>query len=122
MIEHFKKFDGDDKKNLLPLSFSQLSEFAFQRERWALKRLFGYQFPSSPAMERGKAVESGLHLWLTGVNFDEVVERMLAEYDGGGINVAAELLPLKNTQLKLGITHFENIIKFNTIKLSIFLT
>ena len=53
MIEHFKKFDGGGRKDLLPLSFSQLTEFAFHRERWALKRLYGYEFPSSPAMERG---------------------------------------------------------------------
>ena len=42
MIEHFKKFDEGDKKKLLPLSFSHLNEFAFNRERWALKRIFRY--------------------------------------------------------------------------------
>ena len=36
MIEHFKKFDRGDK-SLLPLSFSHLNEFAFYRERWALR-------------------------------------------------------------------------------------
>ena len=80
MIEHFEKFNKGDK-SLLPLSFSQLSEFAFQRERWALKRLFGFEFPSSPAMERGKAVESGLNYWLTAHSFKEAKEKMYAEYD-----------------------------------------
>ena len=46
MIEHFKKFD-DYGKGLLPLSFSHLNEFAFYRERWALRRIFGYEFPTS---------------------------------------------------------------------------
>ena len=52
MIEHFKKFDkkndeGKIIKSLLPLSFSHINEFAFQRDRWALKRIFHYDFPSS---------------------------------------------------------------------------
>ena len=81
MIEHFKKFDGGSRKNLLPLSFSQLTEFAFHRERWALKRLYGYEFPSSPAMERGKAVESGLNMWLNGIDVDDSIKKMQMEYD-----------------------------------------
>ena len=81
MIEHFKKFDGGGKKDLLPLSFSQLTEFAFHRERWALKRLFGYEFPSSPAMIRGTVVESGLNMWLNGIDADESIKKMLSEYD-----------------------------------------
>ena len=81
MIEHFKKFDGGGKKDLLPLSFSQLTEFAFHRERWALKRLYGYEFPSSPAMERGKAVESGLNMWLNGIDADDSIKKMQQEYD-----------------------------------------
>ena len=50
MIEHFKKFD-EGGKSLLPLSFSHINEFAFQRDRWALKRIFGYEFPSSAAAD-----------------------------------------------------------------------
>ena len=61
MIEHFKKFDEGDN-SLLPLSFSHLNEFAFYRERWALRRIFGYQFPTSASAERGSAVESGLNM------------------------------------------------------------
>ncbi len=66
MIEHFKKFDRGDK-SLLPLSFSHLNEFAFYRERWALRRIFGYEFPTSAAAERGSAVESGLNMILNGM-------------------------------------------------------
>ena len=61
MIELFKKFD-EGGKSLLPLSFSHINEFAFQRDRWALRRIFGYEFASSAALERGKAVESGLNM------------------------------------------------------------
>ena len=104
MIEHFKKFDNDNKKNLLPLSFSQLTEFAFNRERWALRRIFGYQFDSNPAMQRGTVVESALNLWLNGTDQTEAIEKMLDEYDEGctgltGDKVASEkenLIPLFN--------------------------
>ena len=81
MIEHFQKFDSGDKKKLLPLSFSHLNEFAFYRERWALRRIFGYEFPSSAAAERGKAVESGLNLILNGFDIKEAKKLMLDEYD-----------------------------------------
>ena len=70
MIDHFKKFD-EGGKSLLPLSFSHLNEFAFYRERWALRRIFGYEFPSSAAAERGSAVESGLNMVLNGMSVSE---------------------------------------------------
>jgi len=80
MIEHFKKFDEGDK-SLLPLSFSHINEFAFQRDRWALRRIFGYQFASSAALERGKAVESGLNMWLNGIDKQEAIVKMENEFD-----------------------------------------
>ena len=103
MIEHFKKFDEGDK-SLLPLSFSHLNEFAFNRERWALRRIFGYQFPSSASAERGKAVESGLNMWLNGTDQKVAIDKMLKEYDDNcsglaGDKVASErenLIPLFN--------------------------
>tara|TARA_Y100001980_G_C14387890_1_gene187907 strand:- start:302 stop:595 length:294 start_codon:yes stop_codon:yes gene_type:complete len=79
MIEHFKKFDEGDK-TLLPLSFSHLNEFAFQRDRWALKRIFQFEFPSSAAAERGKAVESGLNMWLNGIDKKEAIDKMFDEF------------------------------------------
>ena len=75
MIKHFKKFD------LLPLSFSHLNEFAFYRERWALKRIFNYQFPTSASGIRGQCVESGVNMFLNGLPIEEAQEKMLAEYD-----------------------------------------
>ena len=80
MIEHFKKFDEGDK-TLLPLSFSHINEFAFNRSRWALRRIFGYQFASSAAAERGKAVESGLNMWLNGIDYEEAVDKMYDEFN-----------------------------------------
>jgi len=80
MIEHFKKFDDGDK-SLLPLSFSHLNEFAFYRERWALRRIFGYEFPTSASAIRGQSVESGLNMILNGISFEEASEKMISEYD-----------------------------------------
>ena len=64
MIKHFQKFDGEGK-SLLPLSFSHLNEFAFYRERWALRRIFGYEFPTSAPAIRGQVVESGINMLYT---------------------------------------------------------
>ena len=73
MIEHFKKFDGEGK-SLLPLSFSHLNEFAFYRERWALRRIFGYQFPTSASAIRGQVVESGINMFLHGIPLEEATQ------------------------------------------------
>ena len=110
MIEHFQKFDKGDN-SLLPLSFSHLSEFAFYRERWALRRIFGYEFPSSAAAERGKAVESGINLILNGHDLEKAKKLMYDEYDANcsrieDPNVQSErdnLVPL----LELGAYKFQ---------------
>lgn len=81
MIEHFKKFDAEGVKSILPLSFSQITDFAFNRERWALRRIFGYEFPSSAAAERGKAVESGLNMVLNGLDHSTAKVKMHEEFD-----------------------------------------
>ena len=80
MIEHFKKFDGEGK-SLLPLSFSHLNEFAFYRERWALRRIFGYEFPTSASAVRGQAVESGLNMFLNGMSVEDASGKMIEEYN-----------------------------------------
>ena len=86
MIEHFKKFD-DGSKSLLPLSFSHLNEFAFYRERWALRRIFGYEFPTGASAVRGNAVESGLNMILDGMSFKDASEIMIANYDNNCLNL-----------------------------------
>jgi len=104
MIEHFKKFDTQDKKSILPLSFSQLTEFAFNRERWALRRIFGYDFDTNPAMQRGTVIESGLNMWLNGTDQKEAMDKMIDEYDNNCSGLANEkvaserenLIPLFN--------------------------
>ena len=119
MIEHFKKFDRGDK-SLLPLSFSHLNEFAFYRERWALRRIFGYEFPSSASAERGTAVESGLHMLLRGMEKEQAVDRMYKIYDDNCSNLTdtrveeekANLIPL----LDLGASQFqENAFKWELL-------
>ena len=119
MIEHFKKFDRGDK-SLLPLSFSHLNEFAFYRERWALRGIFGYEFPSSASAERGTAVESGLHMLLRGMEKEQAVDRMYKIFDDNCSNLTdtrveeerANLIPLLN----LGASQFqENAFKWELL-------
>ena len=86
MIEHFEKFN-DYGKGLLPLSFSHLNEFAFYRERWALRRIFGYQFPTSASAIRGQVVESGINMFLHGIPLEEATEKMIAEYDANCLDI-----------------------------------
>tara|TARA_R110002020_G_scaffold469488_1_gene694557 strand:- start:206 stop:997 length:792 start_codon:yes stop_codon:yes gene_type:complete len=110
MIKHFEKFN-DCGKGLLPLSFSHLNEFAFYRERWALRRIFGYQFPSGASAERGSSVESGLNMVLNGMSVKEASEKMIAEYDANCLRITdpkidderANLVPL----LELGASTFQ---------------
>tara|TARA_R100001082_G_C4343194_1_gene151083 strand:- start:412 stop:1203 length:792 start_codon:yes stop_codon:yes gene_type:complete len=111
MIEHFKKFDEGDN-SLLPLSFSHLNEFAFYRERWALRRIFGYQFPTSASAERGSAVESGLNMVLNGISVEEASKKMIDEYNANCSRITdpkidderENLVPL----LELGARTFQN--------------
>ena len=80
VLYHFQKFNAPDVKSILPLSFSQLTDFAFRREVWALRRIFGYNFKSNAASERGKAVESGLNMWLNGIDKQDAIDKMIDEY------------------------------------------
>ena len=98
MIEHFKKFDTD-KKKLLPLSFSHLNEFAFNRERWALRRIFGYEFPSSASAERGTAVETALNMIMTGADYETAKAKMKI-LDKCGIEVARSVADIGSTMKK----------------------
>ena len=116
MIEHFKKFDQKDTegnivKSLLPLSFSHLNEFAFYRERWALRRIFDYQFPSSAAAERGSSVESGLNMILNGMTVIEATEKAISEYDANCSRITDPKVDDERTNLapliKLGAQKFQ---------------
>jgi len=75
MIKHFEKWNERNKelkiKEILPLSYSQLIDFAFNRSGWALRRIFGYEFPTNASAERGKAIESGLNMLFNGLPFDD---------------------------------------------------
>ena len=106
MIEHFEKFD------LLPLSFSHLNEFAFYRERWALRRVFGYEFPTSASAVRGQSVESGINMFLHGISALEATEKMLAEYDANCSRIKDPKIDDERNNLvplfELGIKQFQN--------------
>ena len=106
MIEHFEKFD------LLPLSFSHLNEFAFYRERWALRRVFGYEFPTSASAVRGQSVESGINMFLHGISALEATEKMLAEYDANCSRIKDPKIDDERNNLvplfELGVKQFQN--------------
>jgi len=69
------------EKPLLPLSWSHISQFATKRPQWALQRIFGYKFPTNPAMERGSSVEHGLHMLLKGDTLENATKSMHYQYD-----------------------------------------
>ena len=111
MIEHFKKFDNQIK-SLLPLSFSHLNEFAFNRERWALRRIFGYEFPTSAAAIRGSVVETGLNMIMGGAEYEVAKEKMMYDFD---VNVSKINDPKTEEErdyleplLKIGLDSFHN--------------
>ena len=74
MIEHFEKF------KLTPLSFSHLNEFAFYRARWALRKIFKYDFTVGPAAERGTVIETGLNMWFNGRDLAEIEKKIIDQY------------------------------------------
>ena len=110
MIKHFQKFDKGGK-SLLPLSFSHLNEFAFYRERWALKRIFGYEFPSSASAVRGQSVESGLNMVLNGLSTSEASKKMIEEYDTNCSNLTDPKIDIERENLiplfELGAKKFQ---------------
>ena len=69
------------------MSFSHLNEFAFYRERWALRRIFGYEFPTSASAIRGQVVESGINMFLNGIPIEEASAKMIAEYDANCLEI-----------------------------------
>ena len=85
----------------MPLSFSHINEFAFNRPRWALRRIFGYEFPTSAAAERCSAVESGLNMLFNGKDMKFASEKMhmakileqLCEYMNHSVSVIYKETP-----------------------------
>lgn len=63
------------------LSASQLTTFTSDPSRWFAQKVLGYRSPSSAAMERGKAVESGIVAAITGTALADATEAALTEYD-----------------------------------------
>ena len=116
MIENFQKFDKFDNdgniiKSLLPLSFSHLTEFAYNRERWAMRRIFGYEFPTSAAAERGSAVEAGLNMLINGLDESKALKGMLSQFDANVSKIDDPKIPderdLLYPLMKLGYQEFQ---------------
>lgn len=96
---HFDKFD------LLPLSFSHINEFAFYRSRWALRRIFGYEFPTSAAAERGSAVESGLNMLFNGKDMKFASEKMHYQFDENVKNIFDDKVESEKNSLDTLLEH-----------------
>ena len=105
MLESFQSWNDRNKrqkiKEILPLSYSQLTDFAFNRSGWALRRIFGFKFPTSAAAERGSAIESGLSILLNGKSMAQAQKGMLYQFDENvknliDPNIQSERALLKN--------------------------
>ena len=114
-IEHFKKWNERNKKlkikEILPLSYSQLTDFAFNRAGWALRRIFGYEFPTNAAAVRGSAVESGLNMLFNGLPLDDYVRDDGKSKKGVSALVIEQFLDnVKNIQDKNITTELNNTV------------
>lgn len=79
-IDNFKKWD------LLPLSFSKISQFKQYPSQFVLQRIYKMQPQPSVAMKIGLSVEQGLHHYLSGLSFDKARDIMLEHfYENVGI-------------------------------------
>ena len=119
-IEHFEKWNERNKKlkikEILPLSYSQLTDFAFNRPRWALRRVFGYQFPTSAAAERGSAVETGIKLLFNRHKKSDAVEAMYRDFDANLKNVKDDYISWERNNLERLLNESWNYLKNKNLK------
>lgn len=66
------------------LSASQISSFCADPSAWFAQKVLGLRTPASFAMERGKAVETGIVAGLKGATADEAKEIALRAFDEAG--------------------------------------
>ena len=82
MIIPNRPMSGFEKFNLKIPSPSSVNDFVGYRAKWCLRKIFGYNFPSNCAMERGTCTEKGVSPILRGlVNEDEGIEIGLKHFD-----------------------------------------
>lgn len=70
--------------NIQHLSASQLSTFCADPSYWLAQKVLGLRTPSSHAMERGKAVETGIVAGLKGSSVEEAQAAALRAFDEAG--------------------------------------
>ena len=73
---------GLEKYNIPVVSPSSINDFVVYRAKWCLRKIFGYNFSSNCAMERGTGTEKGVSPILEGlVTEDEGIEIGLKHFD-----------------------------------------
>ena len=82
MIIPNRPMSGFEKFNLPIPSPSSINDFVGYRPKWCLRKIYGYNFPSNCAMERGTGTEKGVAPIIEGVvTEDEGVEIGLKHFD-----------------------------------------
>ena len=82
MIIPNRPMSGFEKFNLTIPSPSSVNDFVGYRAKWCLRKIFGYNFPSNCAMERGTCTEKGVQPILEGIaTEDEGIELALKKFD-----------------------------------------
>ena len=73
---------GLEKYNIPVVSPSSINDFVGYRTKWCLRKIFGYNFPTNCAMERGTCTEKGVQPILEGIaTEDESIELALKNFD-----------------------------------------
>ena len=73
---------GLEKYNIPVVSPSSINDFVSYRSKWCLRKIYGYDFPSNCAMERGTCTEKGVQPVLQDlITIDEGIELALKNFD-----------------------------------------
>jgi hypothetical protein len=73
---------GLEKYNIPVVSPSSINDFVGYRTKWCLRKIFGYNFPTNCAMERGNCTEKGVQPVLQDlITIDESIELALKNFD-----------------------------------------
>ena len=73
-----------EKFNLLPFSPSRLNTYRDFPCGFVMRYIYGYDFPASPPMIRGSAIEYGFNFYFTdGYSLDECIKKAFNYYDEG---------------------------------------
>ena len=77
-----RPMSGFEKFNINSTSASSINEFVSYRSKFVLRKIFGYNFLSNPAMERGNVSELGAKLILESTaTEEEAIDLALQKFD-----------------------------------------